>query len=716
MNSKTTFRWNMDLIAIDSRGLQYGMIGLLLSLAAQLCLAQDATTQLTSFEYSGRPGNLVEVTLNFSGPAPGAGSFTTDNPARIVLDFPGVQLAALQKSKTVGIGPVRGLNAVEAGGRTRFVVELVNSAPFELVQLDDKYLISIGTQQGIAPVSAPPGVTLQTTSFNTSTPSVTGIDFKRSASGAGQIIVSLSDPNTQVDLRDQGNRIVVELKETVLPEHLDRNLDVTDFATPVTFVDTKMSGDTTLMEIRTTGDNDQIGYQSGNTYIVEVKPIPLTEEEEVALEDKKYTGQRISFTFQSIEVKAALKLLAEMVNFNMVAGSQVQGDVTLKLNNVPWDQALDIILEANNLGYREIGNVWIVDLKENIRNRERETLEAQREIKELEPLRTEIVQISYSNATAISTMLKTGGSGQGQTGSFLSDRGRVSVDDRTNSLLVQDTADRLEEIRVLVNELDKPVRQVLIESRVVIANDDFSKDLGVRFGFSSDHGIRGVDGGGVLTGGGNPGNVNFGGAGVSFNDGTNENLIVDLPANPVDAFSTPAAWSLAIGKLDTYLLQLELSALQSEGRGEIIASPRVVTSDKEEAVIRQGREIQVLGAVGANAAQSAEFEEAVLELRVTPQITPDDRVIMRLGVTNDDVRADGGFNRRAVTTNVLVDNGETVVLGGVYQETSNRTVNRVPFLGSLPVLGALFRNTQQIDSKQELLIFVTPKILREKVG
>jgi type IV pilus assembly protein PilQ len=402
--------------------------------------------------------------------------------------------------------------------------------------------------------------------------------------------------------------------------------------------------------------------------------------------------------------------LADFKGFNVVIPDTVKGSLTLRLKNVPWDQALDIILESQALGMRQLGNVIMIDRKSDMDERRRKELAAKEDIKKLEPIRTDFIQINYSKAEELNRLLRTKGEH-----SFLSDRGMASVDERTNTLIVQETAERLAEIRKLVNELDRPVRQVLIESKVVIATDDFTKDLGVKFGQSTNYTI-GDHGWGAVTGGKMDGDVEYPTT-YTFNESGKENYIVDLPAGITAGAG--AAFGLAIGKVGSYLLQLELSALQQEGRGEVISSPRVITANQQQATIKQGVEVAVPGVAGVGATAAPTFKEAVLMLEVKPQITPDDRVIMDLKITKDNDRIAGGtfaFDKREVSTRVLVDNGETVVLGGVYERTMNSAINRVPFFGDLPVVGALFRRTQEVDNKRELLIFVTPKILKEKAS
>jgi type IV pilus assembly protein PilQ len=685
--------------------------------------------QLKKIGYSVLPGNQIQIELQFNQPAPTPVGFPTQNPARLVFDFPNVQLDVKERFQRIGVGAVSAINAVEANNRTRLVLDLLNTVPYEMSTLQDKLIISLlnsgspvqqtvdqnksqENQSSVLPTSTQTSVEknlpVETESFQG--PSLKNIDFRRGEDGSGRIIISLSQANIPIEMERKGKDVIVDFKSAYLPEKLDRKLDVTDFATPVISVDTTRKAKNTMMTITANGDFEFLGYQTDNAYTIEIKHKAPELEDQADLTKKKYSGERLSLNFQKISVQAVLTLIAEMHNFNVVFTSALGGEMSLRLKNVPWDQAWDIILESNGLGYKEIGNVRMIDSKANISEREKKELEAKKGIKELEPVRTEFIQINYSKAATIRDLLKSKPSATDGSHSFLSKNGNVSVDERTNTLLVQDTSDKLAEIRRLVTALDKPVRQVLIESRVVIASEDFAKDLGVKFGQTTNSHLTTSTNGstqdwGLITSG-NSTNTNASTPNAN-------NFIVDLPANPSDTTFKAASFGLAIGRVGSYLLQLELSALQSDGRGEVIASPRVITANQQEALIKQGIEVAVPGTPGANAAAAPTFKEANLELKVTPQITPDDRVIMDLGVKKDNVGSTGNFERREVKTKVLVNNGETVVLGGVYEQTRDDKLRRVPFFGDLPIIGNLFRNRQESNSRHELLIFVTPKILKE---
>jgi type IV pilus assembly protein PilQ len=688
---------------------------------------------LEQIGFSTLPGNRVQVYLTFSQDAPTPISFSTENPARISLDFPNVRLGLRDKAKDIGVGVVQGANAAETTSRSRIVIRLVRMVPFEINTIGNRVLIAIdnmGAQTSTTPNNQPlnqpslnqqPSVSLPTSS---STPPpiqisqdnfVQDIDFRRTQDGAGRIAITLSNPSIIVDMRRESNDIILEIPKTQLPNHLNRRLDVLDFATPISFIDTFPVSNDIRMNITIADNGEYHAYQTENIYVVEVKEKVLSPQEEIDIEERKYEGQLVSFNFQNIDIRAALSLLFDLpgVNLNMVAGEEVRGSVTLRLKNIPWDQALDIILEARDLGMRKIGNVVIIDLKKNLDEREQRTLEAQKKIKELEPLRTEFIVINYAKAADFASLLRTKGEH-----SFLSNRGNISMDERTNTLIIQDTASKIAEIRKLITSLDTPVRQVLIESRLVIANRNFSKGLGVKFGYSANEDLG--YGNGIVFGGKTGGDTQFS-AGTGFTSdntttsGDGENFIVSLPA--VVEGATPAAVGLAIGKIGSYLLQLELSAMQTEGVGEIISSPRVITGNQQEAVITQGTEIPYVQSAGVGAVAQVQFKPAVLELKVIPQITPDDRINMELSVKKDSegqrLNGNVSIDKREVKTKVLVKNGETVVLGGVYERTKSNTLDRVPFFSELPLIGNLFKRRSSRDDKSELLIFVTPKILKE---
>jgi type IV pilus assembly protein PilQ len=680
--------------------------------------------KLEAIDVQTLPGQQLQLRLRLNGPAPEPLSFTIDRPARIALDLPNTALALDSRRIDVNSGGVATILAAEAGGRTRLVLNLDQLMPYQTRVEGNSILVNIGgpqaTQSATAAAPAATGAGAPRAAAASAGPrSVRSIDFRRGTDGTGRVIVELSDPRTPVNLRQQGTQVVVDFAGADLSKDLMRRYDVTDFATPVSTVDALKVGDSTRLVISAGGDFEQLAYQSDNTYAVEIKPVVRSA---AALEDKKeYTGERLTLNFQDIETRAVLQLLADTSGQNIVVSDSVQGNVTLRLQNVPWDQALDIVLRTKGLDKRRQDNVIIVAPTEELAAREKAELAARKDIQELAPLRTEYLQVNYAKASDLAGLIKSSGEN-----SLLSERGSVTIDERTNTLLIQDTADRLQDIRRLVTTLDIPIRQVLIEARIVIVNDDFSRNLGVRFGttVAVEHG--GSDGGGVV------GAVPFvredddvvispveppatpGPPGFILPD-PNDRYMVNLP------IAAPAG-KIALTLLDSdYIVDLELSAAQAEGRGEIVSSPRVVTANQREAVIEQGVEIPYQEA-SSSGATTIQFKKAVLALRVTPQITPDNRIIMDLTVNKDSVGqvivTSLGVNvpsidTREIVTQVLVNDGQTVVLGGIMETEYRETETKVPWLGDIPGLGLLFKNKSKTNNKDELLIFITPRILRE---
>ena len=666
---------------------------------------------LQDISFSALPGNKVEITLQLAEPMAEPSSFATDNPARIAIDLPNTNSGLAQRVTPIAVGAARSVTAIEAADRTRVVINLLDAVEHEISSVGNNIVVKIGGGGGAGTMTVPESMPVASRSA-ASTPaagrSVQNVDFRRGSDGEGKVEITLSDSNIVVDMRQQGRDIVLEFVDAGLPDALARTLDVVDFATPVTEILTRPDGANTRMTISTSGEFEHLAYQANNTYTVEFRELTRAEVEARRAEQQVYTGDRLSLNFQDIEVRAVLQLLADFTGLNMVVSDTVAGRITLRLKNVPWDQAMDIILKTKGLSMRRNDNVILVAPTEEIAARERLELESQQQIEELAPLRSELIQINYAKAADLAALLKS------DANKLLSERGNVTIDERTNTLLVQDTAVKLSEIRELVSNLDVPVRQVLIESRIVIANNDFARDLGVRMGIS---GSRSTQDNTLIVGGGIAGDYDAtgitGGAFVSTDD--NENLLVNLPQTL--AAGSGGAVNFFLGKLGSHLLRLELSAMQQEGKGEIVSSPRVITSDQNTATIKQGVEVPYQQATSSGAT-SVSFKEAVLQLEVTPHITPDDRIIMDLKVNKDSpdfTRAVLGVppvDTRSVETSVLVDNGETVVLGGVFERTQSRNTARVPFFGDLPGVGVLFRQEQVQDENSELLIFVTPKILK----
>lgn len=677
------------------------LVGVLGWLALAWAGPANAAT-LDEMSYSSLPGDRVQVKLSLSEPPAQPASFAIDKPARIALDFPGVGLNVAQKSQSIGVGMVRNLTAVEAGGRTRVVLNLVKLVPYD-VKVDGNQVLLTLEGGGEEPAATLARRQSAATRAAVAGPrSVENVDFRRGSSGEGRVLVTLSDPSVVVDSREEGGKIIIDFLNASAPDRVQRKLDVVDFATPVTLVETVGRKDRVRMTITPKGHYEYLTYQSDNLFTAEVRPVTKEEDENARKPKGTYTGERLSLNFQNIEVRAVLQLLADFTGLNLVASDTVTGALTLRLKNVPWDQALEIILKSRGLAMRQAGNVIMVAPTEEVAAREKLELEAQRQLEELSPLTTEFVRVNYAKAQEIATLLKA------EKNSLLSSRGNVTIDERTNTLLVRDTSENLANIRRVLAELDIPVRQVLIESRIVIADDKFTKDLGVKFGYSK---YTNFDGDHYLGWGGRkPGSTDG-------YDTTLNNYIVDL-AN-LSPGGNGAMFGLAVGKIGSWMLQLELEALQVEGRGEVLSNPRVLTANRKEALIEQGTEIPYQEATSSGAT-STQFKKAVLSLRVTPQITPDDRIIMDLKVNKDSVGAQT-FNgvptvdTKTVDTQVLVSHGETVVLGGIYERTQRNQVERVPFFSEIPVLGHLFRNNSQRDDKTELLVFVTPRVMKESL-
>ena len=687
--------------------------------------AQDGNT-LQDIQVQSLPGQRVELKLIMSDTAPEPLDFTIENPARIALDLPNTTLGMTSRRRDVNLGPLDTVLTAEANGRTRVVLNLGTMVEYETRRSGNTVIVTLGdgddysagtTQFASAPASdtrsyAAPG-----------NRAISAVDFRRTRDGGGRVIINLTDPSTPVDIRQEGGRVVAVFKDTSLPAELMRRLDVNDFATPVTTVDALRTNLDTRIVISAEGKYEQLAYQSDNEFTIEINPAPEQSESESSLfsETKEYEGQRLTLNFQDIETRAVLQLLAETSGKNIVVSDTVQGNVTLRLRNVPWDQALDIVMTTKGLDMRQNGNVIMVAPAEEIAARETADLEAQLAISELEPLYSEFLQVNYAKASDLAALI-SGASG----GTMLSDRGSIGVDDRTNTLLVQDTAERLQDIRRMVRTLDIPIKQVLIESRIVVVNDDFSRDLGIRLGvtgFSEDNNNLMV-----TSGSGSGTDTMIGSALDNLADPANGTVFpIQLP-QLTDRYnvSVPvgdAAGRFALAVLESdYLVDLELTALEAEGRGEIVSTPRVITANQKEAKIEQGVEIPYQQSASSGAT-TVQFKKAVLSLTVTPQITPDNNIIMDLKVHKDNVGeiiSTGGLggtvpsiDTRAVETQVLVADGQTVVLGGIYETERRETLKKVPFLGDIPFAGALFRSKQRVDNKAELLIFVTPRILEE---
>jgi type IV pilus assembly protein PilQ len=658
--------------------------------------------------------------------------FLTEEPPRIVLEMPDTTTRLSSDRVPVGVGSAQSYVTLSAGGRTRMIVDLADVVPYEVEVSGNS--VALVLEGGVSSPSAASGSSSRINdSFE-----VTGIDFRRGPEGESRVLVDLDRSGITATVNEVAGGLRVDLFGTELPNEVSQRLDVADFATPVQFITPEQRGDNVRLTMDINGGFQHLAYQTGNRFVVEVGRPAVEEDAREDLqffEEREYEGSRITLNFQDIQVRSVLQLIADVSNLNIVVSDSVAGSLTLRLTNVPWDQALDIVLETKNLDMRRSGNViWIAPTAE-IATREQQILQARVDRQELEPLRTAMISVSYANADELATLIQA--ASESEQG-LLSERGFVSVDQRTNTLLVSDTADRIEEVRGLVAELDRPVRQVLIESRIVIARSDFNYELGVRFGvsasredgrgnvFSTSGSSAALDGMNNLaminrrngTGSSLPTTFPGGeGAGI-ITPSLNDRLNVNLPT------STSPAGRLGFSILAAdYLLDIELSALEAQGDGEVISTPRVITANQAEAFIKQGVEIPYEEATNAGAT-AVQFQEAVLELRAVPLITPDNRVQLTLSVKQDTVgeifqTGRGGsvpsIDTRELSTRVLVNNGQTVVLGGIFQEERNFNSTKVPVLGDVPVLGNLFRRRGNQEQKRELLIFVTPSILDERV-
>lgn len=695
---------------------------------------------LKNLDVASLPGERVELKLTFDEPLEAAPKgYTIDQPARIALDLPGVKNQLGERGRELGLGNARSLAVVEANDRTRLIINLTNLAPYATRIEGNNLFVLVGAENApgyTAPVTA--SAPMQSTPATASSwrasdePAVSapaavasgrairGLDFQRGEQGEGNVIIDLSDPSVRVDVQEQGGRVRLTFPGTRLPDELRVRLDVKDFATPVSFVNATTSGGDATVSIEPTGHFEHLVYQTDNRMIVSFKPLSQTEVEQRRADAFSYTGEKLSLNFQNIEVRSVLQLIADFTDLNLVASDTVSGSITLRLQNVPWDQALDLVLKTKGLDKRKIGNVLLVAPAEEIAARERQELESQRQIAELAPLRRELIQVNYAKAADIARLFASVTATDGQQ------RGSITVDDRTNSIIALETQDKLDELRRIVTQLDIPVRQVMIEARIVEANVGFDKALGVRWGGNLQAGRRfnayGKDGSMGVADDPNPRTITDPVTGESQQVSRTTAGFIGIPEIPlntpfVDMGVIGATSGIGIGFLtNNALLDLQLSAMESTGNGEVISQPKVVTSDKETAKILKGSEIPYQEASSSGATTTA-FAEAVLSLEVTPQITPDNQVIMEVIVTKDEpdftnqVNGVPTIRKNEVNAKILVADGETIVIGGVFSSETAKGQEKVPFLGDLPILGRAFRREITSESKTELLVFLTPRII-----
>ena len=686
-------------------------------LLAAVSLAGQAQTVVESVS-SSIQGGVEVVRIDFSQPLDAVpAGFSIQAPARIALDIPGASNGLGRSTVEINQGNVRSVNVVQAGDRTRLVLNLKTPTAYKAQLLGKSLIISLDTVAVAAP--APSSAPAFAESRNRDTQPLRDLDFRRGPDSSGRVIVDLPNNQVGVDIRQQGQTLVVEFLKSTLPEGLRRRLDVTDFGTPVQTVTTFQTGDRVRVVIEPKGAWEHSAYQSDNQFVVEVRqqkidPTKLTQ-------GPGYTGEKLSLNFQNIEVRSLLQVIADFTNFNIVTSDSVTGAVTLRLKDVPWDQALDIIMQAKGLGMRKTGNVLLIAPRDELAAKEKLDLESRAAIQNLEPLRTQSFQLNYTKAAEIAAPLTTG------TGAarILSIRGSVIAEPRTNQLFVTDIGVKLEQVQQLIGKLDIAVRQVLIEARIVEASDTFGKSLGVRLGGSDLRGVRGGDAG-YSIGGNN--RVALGGTYNAVSATTRESsgaldttntTFVNLPAVGQGGF-TPSTFAISLfSAAANRFLNLELSALEADGKGKLVSSPRIVTADQTKASIEQGTEFPYQQATSSGATSVA-FRRATLRLEVTPQITPEGNIILDLDINKDsrgETTAAGiAINTKHIKTQVLVENGGTVVIGGIFELTETENEARVPFLGDLPGVGNLFKSRQRTSSKQEMLVFITPKMIADRAA
>ena len=673
-----------------------------------------ATVAVKDISFSSKPGSKFEIKLDFDGPPPEPTAYTIEKPARISMDLPGVSSDLDRKKYALPYGNATGVVVLESGDRTRMIVNLVKLVPYSLRVEGNSLVVEVGNEAAneyLKPVSDPLELESEVVAASNVRSNIDSLEFQRTEDGEARLMLTLSDPDVDVNVFGEGGLVKVEFLETTASEELLRRYDVTDFATPVSSVDVSSSERGVTLSMKAVGDYDYLAYQTDLQYVVSVKPLSESELE-ARRNEFTYVGDRLSLNFQDIDVRAVLQLIADFTELNLVASDTVAGRITLRLQNVPWDQALELVLRTKGLDKRQVGNVLMVAPAAEIAERERQEIEATKQIAELAPLQTEFLRIRYANASDIVQLFQAGSE---EGGTLISPRGSVIVDARTNSLILTDTAVKLAEIRELVDRVDIPIRQVMIEARIVIAQSDVTQALGIRWG----GGYLDIGNDDVFSASGDLNNV------VSLNESAinGDSPSLSFPgALLVDLGVAAATGSFAVGYTSNDLfLTAELSALEAQGNGEVVSQPKVITGDKQQASIKSGTEVPYQES-SANGETTTSFKEAVLSLDVTPNITPDDRILLDLIINQDSVgdlvpSGTGGaiptIDTTQLTTQVLVGNGETVVLGGVFRTEDIESVSKVPFLGDIPYLGNFFKSTNFQQTKTETLIFITPRILAD---
>lgn len=692
------------------------VVGGLLAMGAAVSAEETAPNAIQAMNVAQQAG-VLSVKLTFKAPlAEIPSGFSIARPARVVLDFPNTTNALGKSSQIYNEGGLQSVNVVQTEGRMRLVFNLLKVMPYE-AKIDGNNLLLSFARSALPDTAAQQVSQFAKAPLASPTSTVRDVAFRRGKDGEARITVDLSDVNTGIDIRQEGSSLLVDFVKTSVPEALRKRLDVTDFGTPVTALTTVQQGANVRMTITPRGLWEHNAYQTDNQFVIEVKPVVENPNKLVQGSRGGYQGEKLSLNFQNVDVRRLLQVIGEFTGMNMVISDSVQGAITLILKDVPWDQALDIIMQQKGLDMRKNGNVILVAPREEIATKEKLEFESRAQIGDLEPVRTESFQLNYQKASAMRALLTDANQ------RMLSKRGSAVVDERSNILFVQDTAPRLEDVRQLLAKVDTPARQVLIEARIVEASDSFSKNLGVKLGYnesqSTGHNIstgRGAPGGNYTVGAGGLASSGVAGASATIGDGYN----VNLPAAP-RAGTAGALSFLLFNASRTQFLNLEISALEADGRGKVISSPRVMTSNQVEALIEQGVEIPFQQATSSGATSIA-FRKANLSLKVKPQITPDGKVTMTLDINKDTVSSRAAtsagllIDTKHVKTEVLVENGGTVVIGGIYTQTEAVNASKIPLFGDLPYLGFLFRNSEKIDDKTELLIFITPKIVTEALN
>ncbi|WP_296057212.1 type IV pilus secretin PilQ [uncultured Amphritea sp.] len=662
-------------------------------------LAADAKLMASSFV--ALPDNKLEVRFDFDVPPTLPKSYMTNSPARLVLDMWGVENTLDTRLLSVESGNVDKINFAQVAGRLRVVVDLFEPSAFETRTDGNSLFLTVGdrgmAKQGVAKVSKAVTADSAAKPVVSDKTRIKGVDFERTPEGAGRVVISLSDDHAGVDVIEEGNNVVVNLLGVDLSASMQNRIDVQDFATPVMFIDSMASGENVSILIKPSPEPyDYMVYQTNNQLVVDLKPVTQAELDKIEKERFPYQGERIDLDFQNVEVRSVLQILAEVAEMNLVVSDNVGGNITLRLKNVPWDQALDLILTTNKLDKREMGNVLLIGTAEEIKERERVELESSKSVEELAPLRTEFIQVDFRKASDMVSRLNEA--------KLVSERGFLLADDETNVLMVRETGKRIEEIRATLRRFDTEVAQVLIEARLVTANTTVSKDLGVKWGLGygdTDSSGNAISIGSSISGVSTPGTVPNG-------------LMVDLGAG----VTSPASVAIGLAS-NTGLLQLELSALETDGKIEVISQPKIMTTNGKSAMIESGKEIPYQTVEDGDV--SVAFKDVVLSLEVTPRINPGDRIAMDLVIHKDSIgeqldNGDISIIKNALETSVVVPDGQTIVLGGVFENETSDVVNKTPLLGDIPVLGALFRNKSKSNTKTELLIFITPKLVRESLS